>query len=288
MAASLQRVVVVTGASSGIGLAAAKALAAQGCRVIGLGRNPQRCAAALIEIRKAAEGGQVDMIRADLSMMAEVGRAAEGIAALTERVDVLINNAGAIGVGKVVTVDGYEQTFATDHLGPFLLTQRLLPLLRRTAADAPPGTVRVLMTSSGVSKMAPGLDWDDLQMFKDFDPFLAYCRGKLANILFARGLAKRLAADGIVAHAMNPGAVETNFFNHVEGGAGAALANFEALSPEQGADTLVWLATAEEPGRTSGEFFFERKARRPHPFVDDASVERLWVESEKLLASAGV
>lgn len=284
---STQRVVVVTGASSGLGKATAKALAAQGWRVIALGRDPQRCAAARAEIGQAATVGAIDMIRADLGLMAEAARAAQEVAALTDRVDVLINNAGAIGTAQVITADGHEQTFATDYLGPFLFTMRLLPLLRRAAADAPPGSVRILMTSSGVSWTVPGLDWDDLQMLRDFEPLAAYSRAKLANILFTCGLAKRLAGDGIVAHAMNPGAVETNFFNQVEGGPRAALAGFDVLTPEEGADTLVWLATAEEAGRTSGEFFFKRKARRAHPFVNDASVERMWIESEKLLAIPG-
>ena len=130
------RVAVVTGASSGIGKETAKALAAQGWHVIALGRDPSRTVAAEAEIRAAATG-QVDMIRADLSLIAEAERAADAIAALTSRIDILINNAGGMASRMVMTSEGLEQNFAGNHLGPFVLTNRLLPLLRAAAADAP-------------------------------------------------------------------------------------------------------------------------------------------------------
>src|SRR5690606_3944251 len=115
------------------------------------------------------------------------------------------------------------------------------------------------------------------------------CHVKLANVLFARGLAKRLASDGIVAHAVHPGVVATNFINHADESIQAYIRTLEAQSPEQGADTLIWLATAEEPGKSSGGYFHERKPRTPNPLVnDEACVERLWQESEKLVAKAGV
>ena len=139
MAADTRRVAVVTGASSGIGKETAKALAAQGWRVIGIGRDPRRSAAAEEEIRAASSGGQVDMIQADLALMADAARAARDVAARTDRIDVLVNNAGGMAKCKVITSEGYEENFAGNHLGPFLLTTRLLPLLRRAAAAAPGG-----------------------------------------------------------------------------------------------------------------------------------------------------
>lgn len=288
MTSDIQRVAVVTGASSGIGKETAKALAAQGWRVIAVGRDPGRSAAAETEIRAASSGGGVDMIRADLALMADAARTARDIATLTDRIDVLVNNAGGMAKQKVITAEGYEENFAGNHLGPFLLTQRLLPLLRRAAASAPPGSVRIINTSSDASEMTPGLPWNDLQNLDNYNPGAAYCNSKLANVLFARGLAKRLASDGIVAHAMHPGTVDSNFITHADERTQARIRTFAMQTPIQGADTLIWLATAEEPGKTTGGYFYRRKPRTPNPVVDDDGyVERLWNESEKLIAQAG-
>lgn len=289
MAAQAEQVAVVTGASSGIGLSAAKALAAQGWRVIAVGRDPQRSAAAAAELQGAASGPAPTMLRADLSLMAEAARAAREIEGLTDRVDLLLNNAGGMAKAKVITAEGFEQNFAGNHLGPFLLTTRLLPLLRRAAAGAPKGAVRIINTSSDASEMIPGLDLDDLQGLASYHPGLAYCRGKLANVLFARALAGRLAADGVVAHAVHPGTVESNFISHADEQAQAHMRTLTMMSSDQAADALLWLALAEEPGRTSGGYFHQRQPHAPNPQADDpAAVERLWVESEKLIAQAGV
>ncbi|MCK9564393.1 MAG: hypothetical protein M0R02_16905, partial [Bacteroidales bacterium] len=171
---------------------------------------------------------------------------------------------------------------------PFLLTKRLLPLLRRAASEAPAGSVRIINTSSDASEFIPGLPWDDLQVLDRYDPGAAYCNAKLANVLFARGLARRLAGDGIVAHSMHPGTVDSNFISHAGEKTQAYIRTLESISPQQGAETLIWLATADEPGNSSGGYYYLCKPRTPNPIVDDeASVDRLWTESEKLLASAG-
>ncbi len=278
-------VAVITGASSGIGLAAAQGLAQQGWRIIGVGRNRERCESARSTIAEAGAAG-VDMIQADLSLMAEVRRVADQIAHLTERVQVLINNAGGMPSERVITSEGLGQNFAANHLGPFLLTSLLLPLLRRCAAEAGPGVVRILNTSSDASEMIEDMPWDDLQSIDNFTPGGAYCSAKLANVMFARGLAKRLAADGIVAHAMHPGAVDSNFISYVPDSAREYMQTLDLRPPEEGADTLVWLATADEPGRESGGYYYQRKMRPPNPVVEDeAAVERLWRESEALVAS---
>ena len=283
-----QRVAVVTGASSGIGKEAAKALAAQGWRVIAIGRDPARTEAAAAEIRAAAPAAQLDMIRADLSLMEDAARAARDIASLTDRIHVLINNAGGMASARVITSEGYEQNFAGNHLGPFLLTTRLLPLLRAAAASSPPGTVRIINTSSDASEMINRLPWNDLQMLDAFTPGAAYCNAKLANVLFARGLARRLAADGIIAHALHPGTVASNFVTHAEERTQAYIRTLPALTPADGADTLIWLATADEPGRTTGGYFYQRQPRTPNPLANDAAtVEHLWDESEKLIAKSG-
>ncbi|HEY5756590.1 MAG TPA: SDR family NAD(P)-dependent oxidoreductase, partial [Steroidobacter sp.] len=288
MSSNRTRVAVVTGASSGIGKATAHALAAQGWRVVGLGRDPQRTAAAEAEIRAATPDSNVTMIRADLSLMSEAMRAANEIATHTERVDVLLNNAGGVRSQMEMTAEGVETTFASNHLGHFVLTTRLLPLLRAAATQSEPGATRIVSVSSSGHERSPGLNWDDLQALRNFTTGGAYTNAKLANILFTRALAKRLAADGIVAHAMHPGVVDSNFASHADDVMQKYMASIKDISvtPETGADTLVWLATAEEPGRTTGGYFHQRAAVASSlPAQDDAAAERLWKESEALVAS---
>jgi NAD(P)-dependent dehydrogenase (short-subunit alcohol dehydrogenase family) len=288
MSAHNRKVAVITGASSGIGKETAKALASQDWRVIAIGRDKDRSIVAAKEIRAASSSGEVDMIQADLALMSDAARAARDVAALTDRIDVLVNNAGGMAKQRVMTGEGYEENFAGNHLGPFLLTTRLLPLLRRTAAGVPRGTVRIINTSSDASEMIKGIPWNDLQSGENYSAGAAYCYGKLANVLFARGLAQRLAADGIIAHAMHPGVVDSNFITHADERTQAHIRTFESQAPVQGADTLIWLATAEEPGKSTGGYFYQRKSRAPNPIVDDGtSVDRLWAESEKLVARAG-
>jgi NAD(P)-dependent dehydrogenase (short-subunit alcohol dehydrogenase family) len=279
------RVAIVTGASSGIGLAAARTLASQGWRVIGTGRDPQRTASAEAQIRAAAAPGvPVDMIRVDLASMTDAARAARKIAALTDHIDVLINNAGGTARERIVTAEGNEATFAGNHLGHFLLTDRLLPLLRAAASHSARGMTRVINVSSAAHQSAPGLNWNDLQMFEHFVPVAAYCNAKLANILFTRALAERLAEDGIVAHAMHPGIVDSNFASHADEGMQAYFrANRNLSSPEAAADTLVWLATAADAAATSGGYWHQRQLVAASNAACDAdAARRLWIESEKL------
>ena len=281
-----KRVAVVTGASSGIGLETARALAKQGFRVIGVGRDPQRCAAAEADL--AADGGEIDMLRADLSLLAEVDWLADAIAQKVDSIDVLVNNAGGMAREQALTAEGFEANYAANFIGPFALTARLLPLLRKAAADAPEGSVRIVNTASDGSEMMPAINLADLQNLGNWSPGAAYCSGKLANVLHARALAPRLAADAVVAHSVHPGTVGSNFFSHTPDSVQAAYGDAPKLTPVQGADTVIWLATAEEPGRSSGGYWFERAPRKPNPLVEDqAFVEAFWQAAEALAGRAG-
>lgn len=282
------RTAVISGASSGIGLVTAKALAAQGWRIIAMGRDAQRSADAWAAIRAVAQPGvAVDMIRADLSLLREADRAADEILALTDRIDVLINNAGGNPAAIAITAEGNEAVFASNHLAPFLLTARLLPALRKAAAESPAGATRILNVSSNAHEASAGFDWDDLQSIGNYVPILAYCNAKLANILFTRALAAPLAGSGIVSHAIHPGAVDSNFYTYADVGTQEFARTTALISPEAGADTVIWLATADAPGASTGGYYNERAAIAPNALAQDtASTERLWHESERLIGAA--
>jgi NAD(P)-dependent dehydrogenase (short-subunit alcohol dehydrogenase family) len=282
------RVAVITGASSGIGLAAAKALAAQGWRIIGQGRDAERMAAAESAIKAAASSAaSVQMIRGDLSLVLGAVRLADEIAARTQRIDALLNNAGGTAKEQVITAEGNEATFTGNHLGHFVLTNRLLPLLKSTAAQSPRGAVRIINVSSAAHEVSKGLDWDDLQMFKNFVPIRAYCNVKLANLLFTQALAKRLEDSGIAVHAMHPGAVDTNFVSRADQGTQRYMRTQSLLTAEQGADTLIWLADAAAPGETTGQYYHKRAAVPSSAAANDAeAAARLWRESDKLVAAS--
>lgn len=283
------RVAVITGASSGIGKEAAKALAAEGYRVIGTGRDPERMAAAQREIEAAGQGRPMTMLAADLSLIAEAERLAAEIAALTDRIDLLLNNAGGMTDRLVMTSERLEANFAGNHLGPFVLTQRLLPLLHVAAANRPAGSVRILMTGSEVGEWIAGIDFNTIERPCNFDPVQVYFAGKLANLLFAKGLAERLKGSGIVAHVMAPGAVESNFLNNAGAQVQKQAQGMARKTAAEGADTLIWLATGEEAARSSGGYWQDRAPRQPNPVAEDVSViESFWRESDRLVASTTV
>jgi NAD(P)-dependent dehydrogenase (short-subunit alcohol dehydrogenase family) len=285
-ATSSRRVAVVTGASAGIGKAATRALLEQGWRVIGVGRDAGRCTAAATELG-AIPGAAFTMIRADFSLLSEVARAADEIAALAPEIDALLNNAGGVHADRVVTPEGHEATFASNHLAPFLLTRKLMPQLKAAAAHAAPGAVRVIAVSSTGHEHCPAIRWDDLTLAEGFVGGAAYCHAKLANILFARELARRAEPDGIVSHAMHPGVVDSNFASHCDAPMQAYMESIRdrSSSPEEAADTLIWLAAAEEPGRSTGLYFHRRQALPPSAAAqDDDAARRLWDVSDALTA----
>ncbi|PNU06251.1 SDR family NAD(P)-dependent oxidoreductase [Novosphingobium guangzhouense] len=279
---SQDRVVVVTGASSGIGKASAASFARMGWHVIATGRDPVRCDAAEAELRVL---GRVDFLRGDFAEMADVRRVAGEIAALTDRVHVLVNNAGGIRNGLYLSSEGLEATFAANHLAPFLLTRELLPLLERGAQESPPGTVRVIAVSSLAHEQTKAMHWDDLMMLDDFAAGPAYCQAKLANLLFTHELDRRLSDKGITAQAMHPGKVGSNFSNHGESSLQAYMASQDLIAPEDPARTIVWLATAPETGTNGGRYFHDLAEIPAAPQARDANAAaRLWEESERILS----
>jgi len=282
-------VAVVTGASAGIGKSTAGKLVELGWQVIGVGRDPVRSAAAHAQLTATArDGGSFTMLRGDFALMAEVNRVAEEIAARTPRLDVLINNAGGVRDRRIVTTEGTEATFAANHLAPFLLTRELMPLLLANAAPRPSGSTRILAVSSSAHRISQGLDWDDLQSLAEWSSVGAYAQAKLANILFTRELARRLGTDGIAAQVMHPGVVASNFASHGDDGMQAYMATADTVSPDEPAETLVWLATDPEGGRAAGRYFHRKAEETPAPAAqDDGGATRLWSDSEKLLAELG-
>lgn len=273
------RIAVVSGASTGIGLATAVGLADQGFRLIAMGRDPGRTAAA--RARLAALGARVDWIEADFASQAEVRRAAAEIAGLTDRIDVLINNAGAVYDARHVTTDGFERTFAVNHLAPFLLTRLLMSRLK--ASDR----AHVIAVASIGHTMVPDMRWDDLQMESDFVPTMAYCQSKLANVLFTRELARRTAGDGLIASAMQPGLVGSNFPDSADPDTrkfyAESVANGTALTNEQGAETVIWLAANPDAALPSGGYFDQRQRIDPSPSAQsDEGAARLWDISKSM------
>lgn len=226
------------------------------------------------------------MLRLDLAIIAEVREAAAAIAKLTDRVDVLINNAGGTSRERRVTSEGNEATFSGNYLGHFVLTNELLPLLRHAAKFADKGQTRILNVSSVAHEYTPGLDWDDLQSIAHFDVDKAYTNAKLANLLHAQALARRVKNDGIVVHAMHPGIVATNFVTHGNDAMAKTFVDFAdiTVSPVEGADTLIWLATSRDTTLMEGGGYFHARTAVPTAAAanDDAAAERLWSESLRL------
>jgi NAD(P)-dependent dehydrogenase (short-subunit alcohol dehydrogenase family) len=272
------KVVLITGGTSGIGRAAATALAAMGAEVVVTGRNTERGEAALEEIRQKAGSEKVSLMLADLAVQSEVRGLAKKFRENHDRLDVLVNNAGVVLTERTETPDGLEATLAINHLAPFLLTNLLLDLLKKSAPS------RVITVSSEARRGAK-IDFDDLQSERNYRGFPVYGMTKLANILFTYELAERLRGTSVVANCVHPGAVNTNFAQNNRGPMTLLFRAFKPFmrSPEKGADTIVYLAAAPEAGWMTGKYLADRKvissAEEPH---DVLGQKRLWAESEKL------
>jgi NAD(P)-dependent dehydrogenase (short-subunit alcohol dehydrogenase family) len=285
----IDKTIVVTGASAGIGRSAVAALAARGAQVIGVGRSARRCAEAYHSIRAETPGARLSFLVADLSSQRQTRELARSIREAVEtesdgKIDVLINNAGAVSGWYTTTEDGYELQFAVNHLAPFLLTQELMPQLQRAPA------ARVVTVSSG-SHYRSKIHWPDVMHRRHYNCLLAYKQSKLANVLFTLELNRRLGDESRVrAYAADPGLVNTEI--GLKGTSGIAYWAWEkrrahGVSPEQGAATLLFLATHPSVGDARASYWKDCRPVQPSQFARrPEEAARLWELSERLCGIA--
>jgi len=271
--------VLVTGATSGIGLEAARTLARQGARVVIVGRDAAKTGRCLEEIRTSAPGAELSSLLCDFSRQTEVRRLADDILQRYDRLDVLVNNAGTVFKDRTVTEDGIEATFAVNHLGYFLLTQLLLD---RIVQSAPARIVNV----ASIGHRRGTMDFDDLFFERGYSLMKAYGRSKLANVLYTRSLAEKLAGTGVTVNSLHPGAVDTAIWSGAPFWAKPLIAIFRKLAfipAEEGGRRIVQLVTGPELAETTGRYFENGKLVEPAPVArDEAVARRLWQESERL------
>ncbi|MBX5482967.1 MAG: SDR family oxidoreductase [Myxococcaceae bacterium] len=275
------KIALVTGATSGIGKVTAKELARRGATVVLTTRDRARGEQTAAEIRAAAPKARVELLEGDLSLMREVRRMATELQQRFDRLELLINNAGAIFEDREVTAEGIERTLATNHLSYFLLTQELLPLMKKSAP------ARIVNVASDAHKRAR-IDFDDLQRERGYFHFSVYGQSKLANILFTRELARRLEGTNVTANCLHPGVVATGFGMNRPGllKLAMAIARPFMISPEKGAETTIYLATAPELEGQSGGYYARKKKIAPSKAAQsDETAKRLWDVTETLIAT---
>jgi NAD(P)-dependent dehydrogenase (short-subunit alcohol dehydrogenase family) len=281
------KVVVVTGATSGVGEAAAAALMRMGAMVVLVGRSQMKCENVAGRLRSQIHAGSVQYLVADLAVMADVARLARDIERRFERLDVLINNAGAIFLRRSETAEGIERTFALNYLAYFILTTRLVSLLKASAPS------RVVNVASSGHFIAPGIDFANLQGQRSYRGMKAYNQSKLADVMFTYEMARRLTGTGVTVNAVDPGMVRTNIGKN--NGIAWRIAKplidrifrFKYVTPEEGAHSVVYVATSPEVEETTGQYFRAGAAvPSSPPSYDRAAAEQLWSVSESLSGHA--
>ncbi len=266
------KTVVMTGGTSGIGEAAAEKLAQMGARIVLVARDRSRAEGTLRSLHNKAPGVAHTVHYADLTRISEMKRVAADIAEAEPRIDVLVNNAGAMFATRKLTEDKLEYTFALNHMAYFVLTQGLR---ERLVASAP---ARVVCTASA-AHLGASLDFDDLQLMENFGAMKAYGRSKLCNILFTRELARRLHGRGVTANCLHPGFVATRFGDESGGliSRFVGLAKLLAISPEKGAETIVYLASSPEAAAATGQYFYKCRPIAPsREAQNDKTANLLW------------
>lgn len=285
MATNMQgKTILISGATNGIGKQSALELAKMGAQIVIIGRNKAKTEETLREIQSSSGNKDVHALIADLSSMAEVRRVADDFKKQYARLDVLLNNAGSFFSERQESVDGYEMTFALNHLSYFLLTHLLLDRLK---ANAPS---RIVSVSSEAHMMSP-LNFDDLQSKQSYGMagFRPYGQSKLMNVMFTYELARRLTGTGVTANALHPGAVNTGFGKNNRGLMNIAMKifTFFAIKVEDGAKTSVYLASSPEVEGVTGKYFDKCKQKQSSQVsYDEAAQKRLWEISEQLTGIA--
>lgn len=265
------KVCLITGATSGIGKVCARELASRGARVIIVGRNAEKTLNVVQEIQRQTEG-QIEYLLADLSEQTQVRQLAKDLSERTDQLDVLVNNAGSVFAKRELTADGYEKTWALNHLSYFLLTHLLLDLLKSSAP------ARIINVAS-VGHFQAVIDFANLQGEEHYSLMNAYAQSKLANLLFTYALARRLQGTGVTAQCLHPGVVATDIWGH---GAAwtrpfAKILQKGMLSPEKGAETMVYLATRNDIRPETGGYFDKCKAVKSSRIsYQEPLQERLW------------
>ncbi len=272
------RVCIVTGASSGIGLETARGLAAQGATLVAVCRSRERGEVALASIRESTGNADLHLVLADLSAQASIRQLAKELVARWPRLHVLVNNAGVVETRRRLTADGIETVFAVNHLSYYLLTRLLLNRLQESAP------ARVVNVSSDAHRFAK-LDWENLQGEKGWGFMRQYGLSKLCNILFTQELAKRIAGSGVTVNALHPGAVGTRLGQNNGAWAKALTLLLRPffLTPAQGAETSIYLASSPDVEGVSGGYFVKRRRQAPTPEASNpGNAAQLWELSARL------
>jgi NAD(P)-dependent dehydrogenase (short-subunit alcohol dehydrogenase family) len=270
---------VVTGASSGIGKASAEQLASMGANVVMVCRSPEKGDRAKAEVERKSGSKSVELMHADLASLASVRTFAQEYFQNHDSLDVLLNNAGVARPLRSLTVDGFETTFQVNYLSAFLLTNLLLPILKKSAPS------RIVNVSS-VAHYGGHINFEDPQMERGYGVMRAYSQSKLALVLFTHELARRLEGTGVTANCLHPGAVATNIWGEWLGPAAflGKITRLFMLSPEKGAKTQVYLAASPEVRGVSGEYFeFHGRKQSSVESYDQGLAERLWDKSAKMV-----
>ncbi len=274
------KIAIVTGANSGTGKWTAISLAKQGVTVIMLCRSQSRGMEAHFEVKARSQSNKVDLMFCDLASMESIRHFCQAFKRKYDRLDILVNNAGVVLPGRHETKDGFELQFGVNHLGPFLLTNLLLDLMIQSAP------ARIINVASGGHKIG-NIHFGDINLRKNYSIFKAYSQSKLANILFTYELAKKLKGKGVTVNALHPGAVASQMGINRETGFGKLITGILKpffLTPEQGAQTAIYLATSKEVEGVTGKYFYKKKpVKSSKKSYNKQMAKRLWNVSCKMV-----